>query len=274
MSQTALASGICSASAVSRWEDGQSVPSDEVVVQLAQRLGIHPDILLHRDFDSRLLSSHADFGELVYIVFGPTGTEVDGGNPSSVIGTWIARARYVLACADPWTGGEPRPVVDELAVDSLTSSNPVALETVELLDAFVRVGEDPSAESVDALVETLTWTVDAPERIRRSAMETVVAVLVFAEMPVAARGAVARVGPTHISETTCVLLESGGQVPPVYGERSARDVAVSLLARLASESDLGFTATVDAVLSACPGDSMVKEYARRITAGAVKNRPY
>ncbi len=273
MSQTALASGICSASAVSRWEDGQSVPSDEVVVQLAHRLGIHPDTLLRGDFDSRLLSSQADFGELVDIVFGPVRGGLSDGGLSSAMGTWISRVRYVLSCADPWTDGEPRRVVDELAVDPLTASSPVALQTVELLDAFVGAGDDPTAGTVDALVETLTWTVDAPERIRRSAMETVVAVLVFAEMPVAARGAVARVGPTHISETTCVLLESGDQAPPVYGQRSARDVAVSLLARLVSESDSEVTEIVDAVLSACPGDSMVKEYARWLTVEAVKNRP-
>lgn len=60
-------------------------------------------------------------------------------------------------------------------MDPLTTTTPAALETVELLDAMVRVRETPDRATVEALTDTLTWTTDAPEMIRRTVAGAVVA---------------------------------------------------------------------------------------------------
>lgn len=229
LSQTGLAAGICSPSSVSRWEDGQSVPDHGTVEQLADRLGMNPTVLTGDGFDSRLAGSSDGFAELLHTVFAAegfttgsgadgTGTDASGYLMSPPVGAWISRARSVLIHADPYsTGPDPRPVVDDLAVDPLTTATPVALETVELLDAMVRVRESPDRATVEALTGTLTWTTDAPEEFRRNALDTVVAVLVDAGMPLAARGAVTRAAPPRISAATAALLvwdDSSGRASP------------------------------------------------------------
>ncbi|MGO1911417.1 MAG: helix-turn-helix domain-containing protein [Corynebacterium sp.] len=262
VSQAGLASGICSTSAVSRWEGGQSVPPADIIVDLAERLGLGVSVLTGRGFDSRLAESPDGFDALVTVAFGSS--PCDATSPMSA---WISRARLALDTADPWTEGDPRPVVDDLQVDPLTATTPATLEIVELLDALAHVAADPTARTVDTLVATLTWTQDAPGIFRRTAMETVVAVLLLAEMPIAARGAVARVSPASITETTRLLLtwddggsaEDGTPLPAVHARRTARDVAFSVLHRSmnAGRPDPGI---VDAVVASCPGDGLVAEW--------------
>ncbi|MCJ7857329.1 helix-turn-helix domain-containing protein [Corynebacterium kalidii] len=262
MSQAALASGICSASAVSRWESGQCVPSDEIIVQLADRLALPAEVLTRRDFDSRLLTSGDGFGEVVEASF-DTGRDTAGTSPMA---SWISRVRQVSRHADPWTSGpDPRPMVDDLAVDPLTVSVPVSVETVELLDAMVRVKETQDRETVDALADTLSWTVDAPEVIRRTALETVIAVLVGVGMPVAARGAAVRTGLPRITATTAALLTWDGSsddgLPPVAADRSARDVAFDVLSRLRDMPGDDRQRVAALVAASCPGDGLVSLWA-------------
>jgi transcriptional regulator with XRE-family HTH domain len=264
MSQTALAAGICSASAVSRWESGRSVPDGAVIARLADRLGLPAEVLTHRDFDSRLLVAGEGFGDLVTAAFG--GDRNPGED--SPMAHWISRARQVADRADPWsTGPEPRPGVDDLAVDPLTASTPVSLETVELLDAMVRVRDTPDRAAVDTLTDTLTWTTDAPAAIRRTALETVVAVLVSAGMPVAARESVTRVTPPGITATTAVLLTWDGScadgLPPVVAARHTRDVAFRVLARVRDAAAEVRWPVADAVVVSCPDDGLVRRWAER-----------
>ncbi|WP_145942669.1 helix-turn-helix domain-containing protein [Corynebacterium glyciniphilum] len=254
MSQTALASGICSASAVSRWEGGQSVPPDGVISRLAERLGLSASLLTAQQFDSRLLASWDGFGELITVSFS-TGTR-DGLPVSSPMASWISRARYVLTHSDPWADGDPRPVVDDLAVDPLTTSTPVALETVELLDAVVTVRDNMTADSVDALVDALVSAVDAPGPVRQAALETAVAVLVTVGMPAAARSVVARVAPPEITLTCRTLLawegDPGGGLPPVQAVHSARDVALDVASRHRNSPDV-----IRSIAETCQGDGLV-----------------
>lgn len=157
VSQAGLASGICSASAVSRWEDGQSVPPADIIAELAERLGLGVSVLTGRGFDSRLAESADGFDTLVTVAFGSS--PCDASSPMSA---WISRARLALETADPWSQGDPRSVVDDLQVEPLTATTPAALEIVELLDAMADVAADPTTRTVDAVVATLTWTQDAP----------------------------------------------------------------------------------------------------------------
>jgi transcriptional regulator with XRE-family HTH domain len=270
MSQAALASGICSASAVSRWESGQCVPSDEIIVQLADRLALPAEVLTRRDFDSRLLTSGDGFGEVVEAAF-DTGRDTDRDTGRDTAGTspmasWISRVRQVSRHADPWTSGpDPRPMVDDLAVDPLTVSVPVSVETVELLDAMVRVKETQDRGTVDALADTLSWTVDAPEVIRQTALETVVAVLVGVGMPVAARGAAVRARLPRITATTTALLTWDGSsddgLPPVTADRSARDVAFDVLSRLRDMPGDDRQRVAALVAASCPDDGLVSLWA-------------
>ncbi len=157
-------------------------------------------------------------------------------------------------------------------MDPLTTTTPAALETVELLDAMVRVRETPDRATVEALTDTLTRTTDAPEMIRRTALVTVVADLTGAGMPVAARGAVTRVDPPRISATTAILLAwdnssgnaSPGGLPPVAAARSARDVAVSVLARIRDTPEEIRRTVAGAVVASCPEDGLVRRWAHRL----------
>jgi transcriptional regulator with XRE-family HTH domain len=270
LSQTGLAAGICSPSSVSRWEDGQSVPDHGTVERLADRLGMNPTVLTGLGFDSRLAGSADGFADLLHTVFAAEGTS-DYPACSSA-GSWIARVRSVLEQSAPYsTGPHPRPVVDDLAVDPLTSSTPVSLETVELLDAMVHVRENPDRATVDALTETLTWTTDAPEDVRQTALDTVVAVLVDAGMPVAAHGAVTRVDPPRISATVAALLSSdrsspctsAGDLPPVAAPRHARDVAFRIFARMRDAPEEVRRSVTDAVVASCPDDGLVRQWGQK-----------
>lgn len=265
VSQAGLASGICSTSAVSRWEGGQSVPPADIIVDLAERLGLGVSVLTGRGFDSRLAESPDGFDALVTVAFGSSPRDA-----TSPMSAWISRARLALERADPWSQGDPRPVVDDLQVDPLTATTPATLEIVELLDALAHVATDSTARTVDTLVATLTWTQDAPGIFRRAAMETVVSVLLLADMPLAARGAVARVSPASITETTRLLLtwddavsaEGATSVPPLpaaHARRSARDVAFSVLHGTRNRGPLD-PGIVDAVVASCPGDGLVAEW--------------
>ncbi|WP_052540232.1 helix-turn-helix domain-containing protein [Corynebacterium glyciniphilum] len=260
MPQTALASGICSASAVSRWEGGQSIPPEEIIMRLADRLGLSASLLTAQQFDSRLLASWDGFGELVSVGFG-TGRTAE--RDLSPMASWMSRARYVLTHSDPWAGGDPRPVVDDLAVDPLSASTPVALATVELLDAAVAVRENMTAEKVDALVDTLTWALDAPAYVRQTALETAVAVLVSVDMPAAARGVITRVSPPEVTLTCRALVTWGGGstagLPPVRPAYSARDVAFGLLSRHRDAPDL-----IRSLAETCPEDGLVAMWIHRL----------
>lgn len=268
MSQSALASGISSASAVSRWESGQCVPSDEIIVQLANRLEIPVEILTHRDFDSRLLTSSDGFGDILDATF----DDNQGANEGSPIASWISRVKLVFRQADPWLDTpDPRPILDDLAVDPFTISVPSSLETIELLDGMIRVKNSRDHATVNALMETLSWTVEAPNMIRRAAVEISVATLVNAGMPIAARGAVIRVDPPEVTATTEALLKLGGSstdgLPPVTTDRSARDVAFGILSRLREIPSYDRQQVTTAVAASCPHDELVYLWAssRRIS---------
>lgn len=238
-----------------------------------------PAVLTGDGFDSQLAGSADRFADLLHTVFaregGADGTDTDAADylASPTIGAWISHARSVLTSADPYSAGpDLRPVVDDLSVDPLTTTTPAALETVELLDAMVRVRETPDRATVEALTDTLTWTTDAPEMIRRTALVTVVAGLTGAGMPVAARGAVTRVDPPRISATTAILLAwdnssgnaSPGGLPPVAAARSARDVAVSVLARIRDTPEEIRRTVAGAVVASCPEDGLVRRWAHRL----------
>ncbi|MDK8511413.1 helix-turn-helix transcriptional regulator [Corynebacterium bovis] len=282
LSQAGLASGICSPSAVSRWESGRGVPQPEVLRALADRLWMAVPVLTGEGFDSRLAESPDGFGAVVAAAFGG-----DTGGSHSAIAGWVGRVREVLdaATSAPHARGvrsgqpsgllslrDARHTVDDLMVDPLTAATPVALETVELLDALVTLEEEPTAGSVDRLVDTLTWTGDAPEPLRRTAVEVAVAAFVEADMPVAAHAVVTRVAPPEVTPTTAVLLTwSGmraGDVPPAAGRGSARDGLVALLATLRSRGGPVPPGVVDAVVEASQGDRLVALLAQRLPPAA------
>ena len=57
LSQNALAEGICSASAISRWEAGVHLPPEDAIWSLANRLGIDVSVLTGLGFDTRFAES-------------------------------------------------------------------------------------------------------------------------------------------------------------------------------------------------------------------------
>ncbi|KQB83281.1 Helix-turn-helix domain protein [Corynebacterium oculi] len=264
LSQSALAAGICSASAISRWESGHSLPPAEALLPLARRLDIDVHLLTGEGFDSRLAESTSGFADLLGLALGDS-----PGSITSPMASWIARAQGALRCADPWSPGDPRALIEDLSLDPLGSSTPAALETIEVLDALARVGEEPGAGSVNRLVDVLTLTLEAPDHVRRAALEAAVASLVFLHMPVAARGAVIRISPPRISETTRVLLtwdtprcdpQDSTPLPPLSGARTARDVAFVLAERYYAEG--APKAQAAAAAAAClPEDALVARWA-------------
>ncbi|MDP9852300.1 helix-turn-helix domain-containing protein [Corynebacterium lowii] len=253
LSQSHLAAGICSPSAISRWESGQSLPDHEVIALLAERLDIDVSVLTGQGFDSRIAASPEGFGETLHAAFGsPT---IDAHSPTA---RWIARARHVLRHADPWLGtGEPRRIVDDLAVDPLTPTTPAALETVELLEAMVRLRENLSATSAQALTDTLTLAIDAPAAVRMAAIERAVAAFSLSGMPLAARAVIARTAPEQVTLSTAIMLRAAGmeEPPAVAAERSVRDVGMHLIT-------LGLV-PVSALESVCPGDELVRLWAEK-----------
>lgn len=236
LSQSGLASGICSASAISRWESGHSLPSAEVLLALARRLNIDVHLLTGSGFDSRFAESTEGFADLLRLALGDTPPDA-----ASPMASWVARARRALREALACAPDAARYLVDDLSLDPLTASTPATLEAIEVLDALVTLWEKRDAASASALIDVLSWATDAPERLRRAALEAAVAVLVMGGMPVAARGAVVRVGPPQVSETTRVILSwaaarfggnAAAPLPPAHADLTARDVAFRLFARL------------------------------------------
>jgi transcriptional regulator with XRE-family HTH domain len=111
----------------------------------------------------------------------------------------------------------------------------------------------------------------APEDVRQTALDTVVAVLVDAGMPVAAHGAVTRVDPPRISATVAALLSSdrsspctsAGDLPPVAAPRHARDVAFRIFARMRDAPEEVRRSVTDAVVASCPDDGLVRQWGQK-----------
>lgn len=263
LSQSGLASGLCSASAISRWESGHNLPPTDILLGLARRLDIDVHLLTGSGFDSRLAESTEGFAALLHLALGDT-----PGTALSPMASWIARARHALREAEPWIPGSAQNLIDDLSLDPLASSAPAALETIEILNALVAVGEEPGANSITELINVLTWTTDAPEHLRRSALEIAVALLVMKRMPVAARGAVIKVAPQSISEATRILLTwdtpaskhyGEAPLPPIHPHPTARDVAFRLFARLHAQGASPVQAASTAA-TLLPEDALLTEW--------------
>ncbi|MDO4610320.1 helix-turn-helix domain-containing protein [Corynebacterium sp.] len=224
-SQQQLADGICAASSISRWEGGAPPPGPDILVALARRLGVDVTVLTGAGYDPRLALSPESFGALLHAAF-PGETINTTGYPGSEVVRWMSLAGAALRDADPWLAGDPQPAVDELAVHELTPTSPVGLETVQLLEAMTALKRDMVAAQVENLVDTLTWTPDAPGPFREAAIERAVACYVLAGMPVSASGIVARTNPSCITAATAVLLRHDGGGQRVNPAVSARDAAL------------------------------------------------
>lgn len=261
LSQEVLAKGICSASAISRWESGHSVPSEEIITALAQRLDIHPAILTGREVHARLIETPEGWADIITSVFGEM-----QDTASSSIATWLHHARALLEHVDHLDSDtEVRYNVDDLSVHPLTELTPVASEIVEVIEALVSLTDNPSAERVDRVIDTLVWAADLPASIQRQALELVVFTFVMVDMPVCARGAVVKVQPESITATTRFLLrrELGEDLglPPVHAGGGRRDGAIDMVERL---TELGVEKEAwRALQGAFPGDPIVRAMSER-----------
>ncbi|MBP3089105.1 XRE family transcriptional regulator [Corynebacterium sp. sy017] len=317
LSQRALALGICSPSAVSRWESGESSPSGEMILRLAARLGIDAHVLSGQGFDSRLAQSDASFDELLHISWDSYAPDsyvqgaqrwcsaddsagCPGASGSSPLNEWMSHAKYIGYHADPWRAASLanptslvnlRNLVDDLAVHPLTVSYPVAAQTVEILDAVVRLKDNPGAEATEVVVETLSGTQHAPAALRRTALEIVVGTYLLAGMPVAAHAALRRAKVVEISLATQVMLCWDGcdgdsavqehnqdshvrgertdtSVPTllvgaepvnISSERSARDVAFHILYDLRN-SGFSTQKILESLSTACGNDRLIMRW--------------
>lgn len=264
LSQSGLASGICSASAISRWEGGHSIPPADVLLALARRLDIDVHLLTGSGFDSRFVESTEGFAALLHLTLGDVACHAP-----SPVASWIERVHRALRSLQAWTPDTARSLIDDLALDPLTPSTPATLETIKILDALTAMHEEPSATSTSALIDILVWTTDAPSYLRRTALEAAVALLVMGGMPVAARGAVVRVAPPEISETTRVLLtwpaphsenSIATPLPPTHADLTARDLAFRLCARLRAQGDSAIHAAETAA-ALLPEDALLTRWA-------------
>ncbi|MBZ8177688.1 helix-turn-helix domain-containing protein [Corynebacterium sp. 3HC-13] len=264
LTQARLAAGICSPSAISRWKSGQGIPDAEVIGALADRLEIDPSVLTGRGFDPRLAESSESFVELIHTVFGE-----GNGAPESHMTQWIGMFKELLSVVDPWNGGaDPRRIIDALAVDPLTELTPVTWESAELLEALVALAEDQRLAQVERLSEVLGWTTDAPQVLRRLAVEIAVGMLVLMKMPLAAWEVVSTASLPDITMTTFFLLTLSGKeardLPPVADHRSSRDTAFSILAELLNLPPENHDLALRAVAIACPQDALVKGIIRQM----------
>lgn len=240
LSQNALAEGICSASAISRWEAGVHFPPEDAIRSLANRLGIDVSVLTGLGFDTRFAESPDRFAEVISAGIEDCCTFDDCSTaPCSPIANWLQLARSMLNCVDPWSGQNfGKALADRLEADPLTDSSPVALETMELFRSLVVLREDPARAQLETLVNTLKITPDAPQILSQKAVEIAVAVLVCENMPLAAIEVIRSVKPKEITYTTWFLLginaAERSNLPTVARARSARDKAFILLEKLCS----------------------------------------
>lgn len=264
VSQEWLATGICSTSAISRWEAGQSVPDPKVIERLAERLGIHVSILTGQGFAARLAESPEGFSEIIEAVFDEGSTEA-----GSHIARWVGLARSILEHADPWAPRENvRGSLAELALSPLTELTPAALESVVLFEKILDLCDEPSTRTVESLGDALMWTTDAPEEIRRRAIELCVLTLVLADMPVSARGIVERLQPPTVSLSTYWVLVHSGVEPPrtarIHPHRSARDRAILVLDQALRGEEPARTAALQGLLAACEDDGLIPALIGRV----------
>ncbi|MCF4007597.1 helix-turn-helix domain-containing protein [Corynebacterium uropygiale] len=264
VSQEWLASGICSTSAISRWEAGQSVPDPEVIERLADRLGIHVSTLTGQGFASRLAESPEGFCEIIEAAFGEGSTEA-----GSHIARWVRLARRILEQADPWSPWDNlRGALTELALSPLTELTPAAVESVVLFEKILDLCDEPSLHTVEELADALMWTTDAPEEIRRRAIELCVLTLVLADMPVSARGVVERLQPPAVSLSTYWVLIHSGLEPPrtarIHPHRSARDRAILVLDHALREEEPARSAALHCLLAACEDDGLIRALIGRV----------
>lgn len=264
ISQSRLAEGICSASAISRWEAGHSTPTPQVIDQLAKKLNLDVSVLTGWGFTPRLAESPQGFAAILQTLFGGESTD-----QSSSIAHWIREVNEILRCVDPWLGVEsPRQAIDELALSPLTSYTPVAAEMVEILEALADIKETRTMSGIDRVVHTLAWAKEIPIELRLTAVEIAVSVLVMEGMPVAAREVVVNSGAEEITPTTAVLLcwddDSFTALPPRCTPRGPRDVALSLLWELREVDKIALVPLADALMVPCGQDSLVKEFVHRL----------
>lgn len=111
LSQSGLASGICSASAISRWESGHSLPPADVLLALARRLDIDVHLLTGSGFDSRFVESTEGFAALLHLTLGDAPP-----HPDSPVAAWIARARQAINEAIAWKTDTVRELIDDLSL--------------------------------------------------------------------------------------------------------------------------------------------------------------
>ncbi|MCR5914884.1 helix-turn-helix domain-containing protein [Corynebacterium sp. zg254] len=239
LSQSGLASGICSPSAISRWENGVGLPTAETVEALAHRLNIDVHLLVGHGFDSRLAESTDSFADVLALALG----ELPSHESSSAMVSWIVRVQQALTYLRAEDIPAARRLIDDLAVAPLTSSTPAALGSVDILDALATLLDHPCTGTISSLVETLSWAKNAPGILRREALDVAVAELVVQDMPIAARDAVTRVAPSHITLTTQALLTCADSVspdaaaaslPPAHPQATPRDLAFRACAHLCS----------------------------------------
>lgn len=136
LSQSALAAGICSPSAISRWEKGQSLPDPSVASALAQRMGIAAEVLTGQGYDPRFSVSPRELDSLIALGFG---SRASSANP---VISWITIAQDVARSASPWSSPQySRRRVDDLAIHELTTLHPSAAQMAELLESMVHLQE-------------------------------------------------------------------------------------------------------------------------------------
>ena len=259
LSQNALAEGICSASAISRWEAGVHLPPEDAIWSLANRLGIDVSVLTGLGFDTRFAESPDRFAEVISAGVENCSTFDDCSTaPRSPIANWLQLARSLLNCVDPWSGQSfGNVLVDRLEADPLTDSSPVALETMELFRSLVVLRENPARAQLESLVNTLKITPDAPQVLRQKAVEIAVAVLVCENMPLASIEVIRSVKPKEITYTTWFLLginaAERSNLPTVARARSIRDRAFILLEKLCSTPGISRHDTQE-ILNAVSGE--------------------
>lgn len=255
LSQSALAAGICSPSAISRWEKGQSLPDPSVASALAQRMGIAAEVLTGQGYDPRFSVSPRELDSLIALGFG---SRASSANP---VISWITIAQDVARSASPWSSPQySRRRVDDLAIHELTTLHPSAAQMAELLESMVHLQEEMNQTAVTELLKAIHTCADAPLRVRQTALENAIAVLADAHLSTAATHALRDSGLSEVTHAAVCLADwhtSSHSKIPIRTELSARDV---LIQQLASARSGKIAASVAARLAASSTDSVVRRF--------------
>lgn len=216
LNQLELCEGICSNATLSRWESGQTRPTEKQIEALAKKLGIDPEVLAGYRCDPRLELAQPVLPRLLQAfttepALLPT-TEWEPDEESPV--AWIELFHAARYSADPWNNTDPG-AAEELLAHPLSQLSPHTLQTATLLHAQAELAKALNKSTLAGLSEALGTTPLAPAAIRARALEVLVFSTAAVLGPASIRKLIQAHGTTPWTPALQVLAKRLGAIGPV-----------------------------------------------------------